>query len=140
MLSQKARYALRALLHLARHKTSVSVSVISEAEGIPKKFLELILLGLKGRGIVSSLRGKAGGYKLARAPSDVSFAEIIRAVDGPIALVPCASRMAFRRCEDCPDPATCEIRDAMIAVRDASAKILEGRSLADAKPRRSKGK
>lgn len=140
MLSQKARYALRALLHLARHKRPVSVSVISEAEGIPKKFLELILLGLKGRGIVSSLRGKQGGYRLARAPAEVSFAEIIRAVDGPIALVPCASRTAFRRCEDCPDPSTCEIREAMIAVRDASARILEARSLAEAKPRKSKGK
>ena len=135
MLSQKARYALRALLHLARHKAPVSVAAIAEAEGIPKKFLELILLGLKGRGIVISSRGKFGGYRIARTPDEISFAEVIRAVDGPLALVPCASRTAFRRCTDCPNPQDCEIRAAMIAVRDASAKILESRSLADGRGR-----
>lgn len=130
MLSQKARYALRALLRLAANSKSTPVALIAERENIPRKFLELILLELKSHGLVRSHRGKAGGYELARRPDDISFAEVIRVVDGPIALFPCASRTAFRLCKDCPTPETCAIRDVLIDVRDASAKILEERTLA----------
>jgi Rrf2 family protein len=132
MLSQKARYALRAMLCLARQDKPVSIRSIAEDERIPRKFLELILLELKSHGLVHSHRGKAGGYELAKPSENISFADVMRVVDGPLALAPCASRTAFRRCKDCPDPETCEIRATLIAVRDASAAILENCTLATA--------
>jgi Rrf2 family protein len=99
---------------------------------VPRKFLEQILLDLKRRGLVHSIRGRHGGYQLGRDPKDISFAEIIRLIDGPLALSPCASRTAYRRCEDCMDEATCAIRKSLIDVRNSTAKILEQHSLADA--------
>ena len=84
------------------------------------------------RGLVHSVRGRSGGYQLGRATKDISFAEIIRSIDGPLALSPCASRTAYRRCEDCTDEATCAIRKSLIDVRNSTAKILEQHSLADA--------
>ncbi len=112
MLSQKARYALRAMIELARAETQVTAG---EREGL-----------------VISRRGKFGGYVLARDADAISFAEIIRLVDGPLALTPCVSRTAFRRCEDCRDIATCALREALLRARDATAGVLEGYSLADA--------
>ena len=90
MLSQKARYALRAMLHLAQKSRSEPTMIgdIAEFESVPKKFLELILLDLKKRGLVHSVRGRHGGYVLGRAPEEISFAEIIRVMDGPLALAP----------------------------------------------------
>ena len=85
---------------------------------MPRKFLEQILLELKRRGLVHSVRGRHGGYQLGRNPKDISFAEIIRLIDGPLALSPCASRTAYRRCDDCTDEATCAIRKALIDVRN----------------------
>lgn len=130
MLSQKARYALRAMLRLASENRPLPIRSIAESEHIPRKFLELILLDLKSHGLVLSHRGKTGGYELARPPADISFADVLRVIDGPLALAPCASRTAFRRCRDCPSPETCAIRATLIEVRDASAAILEGRTLA----------
>ncbi len=134
MLSQKARYALRAMLHLAQKSRSEPTMIgdIAEFESVPKKFLELILLDLKKRGLVHSVRGRHGGYVLGRAPEEISFAEIIRVIDGPLALAPCASRTAYRRCEDCVDEVTCAIRRALIEVRDATADVLEHTTLATA--------
>jgi Rrf2 family protein len=132
MLSQKARYALRAMLRLARAERPVPIREIAEVERIPRKFLELILLDLKSPGLVLSHRGKTGGYELAKAPDTISFADVLRVIDGPLALAPCASRTAFRRCKDCVDLETCAIRAALLEVRDASAAILEGRTLAAA--------
>jgi Rrf2 family protein len=132
MLSQKARYALRAMLRLARAERPVPIREIAEVERIPRKFLELILLDLKSHGLVLSHRGKTGGYELAKAPDTISFADVLRVIDGPLALAPCASRTAFRRCKDCVDLETCAIRAALLEVRDASAAILEGRTLAAA--------
>lgn len=135
MLSQKARYALRAMLHLAQKSRSepTMIGEIAELENVPKKFLELILLDLKKRGLVHSVRGRHGGYVLGRAPEEISFAEIIRIIDGPLALAPCASRTAYRRCDDCLDEVTCAIRRALIEVRDATAEVLEHTTLASAK-------
>lgn len=142
MLSQKARYALRAMLHLAAQprEEAQQIADVAEAANVPRKFLEQILLDLKRRGLVHSIRGRHGGYQLGREPKDISFAEIIRLIDGPLALSPCASRTAYRRCEDCTDEATCAIRKSLIDVRNATAKILEQHSLADALADRRKMK
>jgi Rrf2 family protein len=134
MLSQKARYALRALFVLGAHKGNepVMIADIAERANVPRKFLEQILLEMKKSGIVHSQRGKFGGYTLGRAPEDITFAEVLRAIDGPLALSPCASRTAYRKCDDCEDETTCAIRKVLLAVRDATAKILEHRTLAQA--------
>jgi Rrf2 family protein len=136
MLSQKARYALRALYALASRppgSTAMIAEIAAEARA-PRKFLEQILLELKKRGIVHSHRGKHGGYGLGRSADKITFAEIIRAIDGPLALSPCVSVTAYRRCDDCVDEATCVTRKVLLAVRDATADILENRTLAEALP------
>lgn len=132
MLSQKARYALRAMIELAREDGQVTAGELSVRADAPRKFLEAILLTLAREGLVVSRRGKFGGYLLGRVASEISFAEVIRLVDGPLALAPCVSRTAFRRCEDCRDLATCALREALLKARDATAQVLEGYSLADA--------
>ncbi len=132
MLSQKARYALRAMIELARENGQVTAGELAVRADAPRKFLEAILLTLARQGLVISRRGKFGGYLLGREPAEISFAEIIRLVDGPLALTPCVSRTAFRRCEDCRDLATCALREALLRARDATAAVLEGYSLADA--------
>jgi len=134
MLSQKARYALRALVELAREPaTQRTAGQIATRTDAPRKFLEAILLELARRGLVVSRRGKLGGYALARAPELISFAEVIRVIDGPLALAPCVSKTAFRKCHDCPeDLARCALRQALLRARDATAHELEGYSLADA--------
>lgn len=130
MISQKSRYALRALIYLAR-QGAASIATIAEHENIPRKYLEAIMAELKLHGFVTSRRGKSGGYTLARAASDISFADVLRATDGPLALAPCASRTAYRRCEDCIDVETCSIRHALIAARDATAAVLEATFISD---------
>ena len=133
MLSQKARYALRALVELARSEgAQLTAGELALRADAPRKFLEAILLELARNRIVVSRRGKFGGYSLARAPETISFAEVIRVIDGPLALAPCVSRLSFRKCEDCPDLATCALREALLRARDATAQVLEGYSLADA--------
>jgi Rrf2 family protein len=134
MLSQKARYALHALIVLASHggKQPMLIADIAEEANLPRKFLEQILVELKKRGIVQSLRGRSGGYLLGRAPRDISFAEVIRAIDGPLALSPCVSATAYHKCADCEDEETCAIRKVLMAARDATAEILESRTLASA--------
>jgi Rrf2 family protein len=134
MLSQKARYALRALFVLCEHPGNepVQAADIAEQAAVPRKFLEQILLQLKKSGLVFSQRGKFGGYILGRAPHAITFAEVIRAIDGPLALAPCASRTAYRKCDDCVDEETCAIRRVLMDVRDATAGILESRTLEQA--------
>lgn len=134
MLSQKARYALHALLVLAQHdgEEPMMIADIAEDARVPRKFLEQILLALKRRGIVRSLRGRQGGYLLGRPPQDISFADVIRETDGPLALSPCVSSTAYHKCDDCEDEATCPIRKVLLAARDATAEVLESRTLATA--------
>src|ERR1700761_9151651 len=134
MLSQKARYALRAMVELARdpERGQLTASELSVRADAPRKFLEAILLELARRGVLISRRGKFGGYALARAPEQISFAEVIRVIDGPLALAPCVSRTAFRKCHDCPSLETCTLRGALLMARDATAAVLEKYSLADA--------
>jgi len=132
MLSKKAKYAIKALLRLADHQRGepMRIADLARAEQIPPKFLEMILLGLKNQGILQSRKGKGGGYLLARAPSQIYLGQIVRMFDGPLAPVPCASQTAYVRCADCPDEAVCGVRLAMKEVRDATARILDGTSLA----------
>jgi Rrf2 family protein len=141
MLSQKARYALHALIVLAEHggREPMMIADIAEEARVPRKFLEQILLGLKKRGIVQSMRGRAGGYRLGRPAKEISFADIIRETDGPLALSPCVSVTAYHRCPDCVDEATCAIRKVLLAARDATAEILETRTLAQAMSKRARG-
>ncbi len=131
MLTSKAKYALRAMTDLAAQTpgSPVFIADIASRQKIPRRFLENILLELRKRGLVVSQRGKLGGYALARAPETISYADIIRIIDGPLAPTPCTSRTAYRRCEDCKAEADCAIRGALMAVRDASAAVLEATTL-----------
>jgi Rrf2 family protein len=134
MLAQKTRYALRSLLYLVKEGAGgpVQLARIAETQRVPPKYLELIMLDLKRAGFVRSTRGPKGGYVLARDPAEISFGEVVRVTEGPIALVPCASVNFYQKCGDCHDEATCAIRRAFALVRDQSAKLLEGISLKDA--------
>ena len=108
------------------------IADIADEAGVPRKFLEQILLELRKRGILRSQRGRSGGYQLAKAPKDISFADIIRVTDGPLALAPCVSVTAYHRCEDCADEKTCAIRKVLMLARDATADVLESQTLAAA--------
>jgi Rrf2 family protein len=132
MLSKRSKYAIKALLALADHERGepVRIADLAHEEQIPPKFLELILLGLKNQGILQSRKGKGGGYLLARDPADIYLGQIVRMFDGPLAPVPCASQTAYVACADCPDEAVCGVHLAMKAVRDATAKVLDGTSIA----------
>jgi Rrf2 family protein len=142
MLSVKAKYGLRALTVLARQfgQGPVLIASLAATEQIPHKFLELILLDLKRNGILESKKGKGGGYQLRKPPSEVSLGELIRVLDGPIALLPCVSQSAYQRCEDCIDEATCGLHHVMKDVRDATATILDGTTLADVLARSQKAR
>ncbi len=133
MLTRRTKYGLKALFLLARRydRGPTLASEISAREGIPEKFLHGILLDLRRRGIVASRRGQGGGYRLARDPSAINVGEVIRVLEGPLALTPCVSQTAYHRCEECADELRCGIRLVMKRVRDETARILEGASLAD---------
>jgi Rrf2 family protein len=132
VLSKKTIYALNALQYLARQPSGrpVLISEIAEKESIPQKFLELILLELKKDGILDSKKGKGGGYLLARPSDTISLGQIIRKLDGPLALRPCVSQTSYKRCEECHDEKTCGLRVVMKEVRDRTAEILDRTTLA----------
>ena len=134
MLSQKTRYTIRAFQHLADHwgKGQVQLADIAEAQNIPPKFLTVILSEMAREGLLISQRGRDGGYQLALPPVDISYGDLVRLTRGSLALVPCVSRTAYRPCTDCKSEADCAIRHAMMRVRDETARILDGTSLADA--------
>lgn len=133
MLSHKSKYALKAMMVLASEYGAgpVLIADIAQREGIPRKFLEFILLELRNRGVLQSKKGKGGGYFLSRPPQKVTLGEILRDIDGPLAPIGCVSHTAYVRCEDCPDEQSCGVRMAMREVRDATAKILDSTTLAD---------
>lgn len=133
MLSKKAKYAIHALVYLARsaaHKP-VRIAQIAESENIPRKFLEAILLDLRNAGILNSRQGRGGGYYLLRSPEDVNMAEVIRIYDGAIALIPCVAHKYYERCEECADETTCGIHDTFREVREKTVEILKKSTLAD---------
>jgi Rrf2 family protein len=131
MLSKKTKYGLQALLLLAREygQGPLLIADLAEQEGIPKKFLEYILLQLKNAGLLQSRKGKGGGYSLAKPPADISVGRAVRILEGPLAPVPCVSVIAYRKCQECRDEQACGIRLVMKDVRDAIAQILDNTSL-----------
>jgi Rrf2 family transcriptional regulator, cysteine metabolism repressor len=136
-ISKRAEYGLRAMVALAHGGGTQSAKEIAEQAKVPKKFLEQLLLALKSAGLVTSTRGKEGGFALRRSPREVNLADIIRALDGPLAPLPCASRSVTTRCEDCPNQPGCWLREVMLEVRDAVARVLEQHSLAETTARAS---
>jgi Rrf2 family protein len=132
MITQKTRYALRSLLFLAEEQGGAPVQLarIAESQRVPPKYLELIMIDLKKAGLVKSVRGPKGGYRLARDSQNISFGEIVRSMEGPIALVSCASVNFYAPCGDCQDEATCAIRRAFAVLRDQSTEVLDSISLA----------
>jgi Rrf2 family protein len=145
MISKKMKYALKALIYIANHQEKdgfVKAHDIAEKAGIPKtiengkekpkqKFIEQILLNLKKGRILGSRQGNVGGYYFLKKPNEVTLAEVYRLIEGPIALVPCASKNFYEKCEDCPDETTCSIRHALIQVRDETLKVLEKKNIAE---------
>jgi Rrf2 family protein len=132
MLTNKGKYGLKALLHLAglRAGELALVSDIAMAENVPKKFLDAILGELRNAGFVVSKKGKGGGYCLARPPHEIVLGQVIRVLDGPLAPIACASRTRYRRCQDCTSEERCGVRLMMLDVRNAIAAILDERTLA----------
>jgi Rrf2 family protein len=138
MLSNKTKYAIKALVAFAREKKPMTILEVAEKERIPKKFLEAILLELKKQGILGSKIGVGGGYYLLKKPKEVVLTQVLRAVGGPIALLPCVSLNFYERCEDCVDEATCSLRDTLLVVRDATLKIFARTTLRDMVEREEK--
>lgn len=133
MLTNKGKYGLKAMVHLARLApgTMVQSAEIAAAETISKKFLDAILLDLRNAGFVRSKKGPGGGYTLARDASEIVVGAVVRALDGPLAPIACASRTAYQPCDDCGDLAACAVRLTMLEVRDAMAAVLDRMSLAE---------
>jgi len=136
MLSQRTRYTIRALLHLADRTGAgpVQLSEIAEAQNIPPKFLTVMLSQMIREGLVASRRGREGGYWLARPASEISYGEIVRLTRGSLGLLPCASRLAYEPCKNCVTEDKCRLHRVMLMVRDETARILDGLTLADVIP------
>lgn len=136
MLSQRTRYTIRALLHLADRfgEGPVQLGEIAEAQNIPPKFLTVMLSQMRREGLIGSLRGREGGYWLARPPAEISYGSIVRLTRGSLGLLPCASRQAYEPCESCIDEQQCRLHRVMLMVRDETARILDGLTLADPVP------
>jgi len=136
MITQKMKYALKALLVLADEAAlpkpePLTIEAIAKRSDTPKRFLEHILLELRNAGYIASIRGRSGGYSLIKAPRDVSVSELLRLIDGPIAPLPCLSRRAYQRCDDCTDEATCRIRRVFADVFWSYLVLIESLTLAD---------
>lgn len=133
MLSKKTKYGLKALSYLAKQEQNVPVLIsdISTSQNISKKFLESILLTLKKNGILSSKKGKGGGYYLLKKPSEIKISTVIRVLEGPIAMLPCVSLNYYEKCSDCVDEESCSLNILMAEVRDSTLKILENKTLAN---------
>ena len=125
----KTRYALHALRELARHDGRLDARTLAMRAMAPPRFLESILVELRDAGFVDSTRGARGGHALARPAEAIRLGEVIRALDGPLAALPCASVSAYRPCAGCPDPATCALRAVLREARDAVAGVLDARTL-----------
>jgi Rrf2 family protein len=132
MLTNRGKYGLKAMVQLASLEAGQTMQAveIAEANAIPKKFLDAILMDLRKAGFVRAQKGPGGGYALAHAPQEIQVGAIIRALDGPLAPIACASRTAYKPCEDCINPEFCSVRLIMADVRDAMAQVLDGMTLA----------
>jgi Rrf2 family protein len=134
MISQRARYAFKALMVLSRagKDNGMQIRDIALQEQIPRKFLEQILLTLKAGGLIASRRGRDGGYALLKNPEEISLGSVLRMIDGPIAPLPCLSRTAYRKCDDCPAEDLCAVRAGFAEAYDASLRVLENTTIAQA--------
>ena len=133
MISKKTKYGLKALNYLAKQeaKTPVLISEIAQTQNISQKFLESILLELKKKGFLGSKKGKGGGYYLLRPGNEITVAAVFRALEGPIAWLPCVSLNYYEKCDDCQDEESCALNRAMVEVRDSILKVVEKRTIAD---------
>ncbi|WP_456421467.1 RrF2 family transcriptional regulator [Lutibacter sp.] len=133
MLSKKTKYGLKALSYLTKQERNVPVLIsdISKAENISQKYLESILLTLKKSGILSSKKGKGGGYYLLKDPKEIKISTIMRVLEGPIAMLPCVSLNYYEKCDDCVNEELCSLSILMAEVRDSTLKILENKTLAN---------
>ncbi len=133
MLSKKTKYGLKALTYLAsqQESTPVQISGIAQHENISQKFLESILLSLRKTGFLGSKKGKGGGYYLIKDPKDILMTDVMRVLEGPIAMVPCVSLNFYEKCDDCPDEAGCSVHRLMLEVRDSALEVYRSRTLAD---------
>ncbi len=134
MISKKTKYAINALVYLAKENKGtepIQISKIAESENIPRKFLEAILLVLKNAGMLSSRKGKTGGYFLHKSPDEINIADVMRLFDGPIALLPCVTHTYYERCEECKDEATCGIRSIFADVRNETVNMLKTATLTE---------
>jgi Rrf2 family protein len=135
MITQKTKYALKALMVLADERAGqgrpLSIEEIARRSETPKRFLEHILLEVRNVGVIASIRGRAGGYLLVKEPSAVSLSDLLRLIDGPMAPLPCLSRKAYQRCEDCADEASCRLRRVFAEVFWSYLLLLDSLTLAD---------
>lgn len=133
MLSKKTKYGIKALTFLARQEEGkpVQIAEIAKCENISQKFLESILLSLRRAGFLISKKGKGGGYYMIKKPSEIQMTEIIRVLEGPIAMVPCVSLNFYKKCDDCPDETKCAVHKLMINVRDSALKVYRNTTLQD---------
>lgn len=133
MLSKKTKYGLKALAYLGNQKDRkpVQISEIAEHENISQKFLESILLSLRKSGFLGSKKGKGGGYYLIKEPKAITMVDVMRVLEGPIAMVPCVSLNFYEKCDDCPDEESCSVHDLMLKVRDANLEVYRNTTLQD---------
>ncbi|WP_428741164.1 RrF2 family transcriptional regulator [Tenacibaculum sp.] len=133
MLSKKTKYGIKALTFIARQEkgTMVQIATISDSENISHKFLESILLTLRKSGLLGAKKGKGGGYYLLKPANEIKMTDVIRTLEGPIAMVPCVSLNYYEKCDDCPDEDACSVHKLMIQVRDNTLQVLRDNTLAD---------
>lgn len=135
MITQKMKYALKAMIELAAERAgpghSLRIEEIAQRSGTPKRFLEHILLEIRNAGFIASVRGRHGGYLLIKDPREVPLSELMRLIDGPIAPLPCLSRRAYQRCEDCPDEGACGLRRIFGQVFWSYLLLVDSLTLAD---------
>ncbi|MFV0541757.1 MAG: RrF2 family transcriptional regulator [Aestuariibaculum sp.] len=133
MLSKKTKYGLKALTFIARCEGDepVQVGEIAKGENIPQKFLESILLTLRKSGILGSKKGKHGGYYLRKPTSEILMTDVMRVLEGPIAMIPCVSLNFYEKCDDCPDETLCSVNKLMAQVRDSTLEVFRNTTLED---------
>ena len=133
MLSKKTKYGLKALAYIAKQENNdpIQIAEIAKSENISHKYLESILLTLRKAGVLSSKKGKGGGYYLLKAPKKIPMTDIIRILEGPIAMVPCVSLNYYEKCNDCEDEDTCSVHKLMLQVRDNTLEVFRNNTLAD---------
>ena len=132
MISKKCKYALKALLYISKNSDGKAIltSSIARDENIPRKFLESILRSLRNNQILHSKRGKEGGFTLLRDPKEIYIVEIMRIMDGPVAMLPCVSLNYYQSCKEC-DEKNCAIKGMFEVIRDKTLEVLVGTSLHD---------